>query len=150
METTIPESPSVSNWLSYHQNLVENIKYAKSQQWRLAYYILLLLAGVIGLSRTLGAQPQVSIILFLIAVALAVAGTHFLLKFQNDLTRYRKNIKKVREKFPVDLQELSAHEPAEGDPSYYTDFLYLLVSVIWVATALVAWVIGFVQLVFCR
>jgi hypothetical protein len=140
----------LSDWLSYHRLLVDDIKYAKSQQWRLAYYILLLLAAVIALSKTLGSEPEVKIILFITSLLLAAAGTHFLRKFQKDLTRYRQNISKVRAKFPDDLRDVATYEPAEGDPTYYADFLHLLIGVIWVAFIFVAWAIKFWNLIFCR
>ena len=105
MEEAKTESPKLSDWLSYHRLLVDDIKYAKSQQWRLAYYTLLLLAAIIGLSKTLGSGPEVKIILFVTSLALAVAGTYFLRKFQKDLTRYRQNISKVREKFPLNFKK---------------------------------------------
>jgi hypothetical protein len=150
MEESTIESPKLSDWLSYHRLLVDDIKYAKSQQWRLAYYTLLLLAAVIGLSKALDSGPEVKIILFITSVLLAVAGTYFLRKFQKDLTRYRQNISKVREKFPNDLREIATYEPAEGAPTYYADFLHLLIGVIWAAVIFVAWAIKFWNLIFCR
>jgi hypothetical protein len=149
MEESRKESPKLSDWLSYHRLLVDDIKYAKSQQWLLAYYILLLLAAVIGLSKALGTKPEVTIVLFITSLVLAVSGTCFLTKFQQDLNRYRKNIKRVREKFPDDLQDIAKYEPAEGDPGYYATFLYLLIGVIWVGVIFVGWAIKFWHLLFC-
>ena len=85
MEESKTGSPQLSDWLSYHRLLVDDIQYAKSQQWRLAYYILLLMAAVIGLSKTLGSETKVTIILFITSLMLATAGTYFLHKFQKDL-----------------------------------------------------------------
>ena len=81
MEKSRTEPPKLSDWLSYHRLLVDDIKYAKSQQWRLAYYTLLLLAAVIGLSKTLGSEFEVTIVLFITSIILAVAGTYFLHKW---------------------------------------------------------------------
>jgi uncharacterized membrane protein len=150
MEESKTESAKLSDWLSYHRLLVDDIKYAKSQQWSLTYYTLLLLATVVGLSKTLGSGPEVKIILFLVALIIAVAGTHFLRKFQKDLTRYRQNISKVREKFPKDLKKIADYVPAEGDPTYYADFLHLLIGAIWVAAIFTAWAINFLDLILCK
>ena len=139
----------LSDWLAYYSILIEDIRYAKNQQWRLCYYVLLLLGAVIGLSRVLGQSPQVRIILFIASVTLAVAGTHYLLKFQEDLRRYRETIRDVRSKFPKDLQELVRYKPAEEDSTYYIDFLRLLIIVIWAGVVFVGWGIGFWGLLFC-
>ena len=149
MEESNKEPPKLSDWLSYHRLLVDDIKYVKNQQWRLTFYTLLLLAGIIALSKTIDSGPEVKIILFIISLMLAAAGTYFLLKFQKDLTRYRENISKVREKFPDDLRKIATYVPAEGDPTYYSDFLFLLVGVIWATLIFVAWAIKFWNLLFC-
>jgi hypothetical protein len=104
MEESKSQSTKLSDWLAYYQILIEDVRYAKSQQWRLCYYILLLLGAVFGLSRVFGQKSEIIIVLFIISVILAIAGTHFLLKFQRDLKRYRENIKNVRDKFPEDCE----------------------------------------------
>jgi hypothetical protein len=146
------KSPSiaVAEWLSYHQTLIEDIKFAKSQQWRLAYYVLLLQGAIIGLSKTLPTHNVTIIILSMATLFIAIFGTYFLLKFQNDMTRYRSNIKKVRSKFPSDLKEIATYESAEGDPAYYSGFLYFIISFIWLGAILVGWSIGFWNFIFCR
>jgi hypothetical protein len=118
MEESKSQSTKLSDWLAYYQLLIEDVRYAKSQQWRLCYYILLLLGAVFGLSRVFGQKSEIIIVLFIISVILAIAGTHFLLKFQRDLKRYRENIKNVRDKFPEDLQKIVRYKPAEEDPTY--------------------------------
>jgi hypothetical protein len=150
MGNTEPESTNLSDWLAYYQILIEDVRYGKSQQWRLCYYILLLLVALFALSRTLGQKTEVTIVLFIAAVLLGTAGTHFLLKFQKDLRRYRENIKSVRDKFPKDLQEIARYKPAEEDSTYYIDFLYLLIGVIWAGVIFLGWTIGFWGLLFCK
>lgn len=150
MEEIKPASTKLSDWLAYYQILIEDARYAKNQQWRLCYYVLLLLVAVIGLSRALGQKPEVTTILFTTSVILAIAGTYFLLKFQKDLRRYRQTIGNVRDKFPEDLQELVRYKPAEGESTYYVDFLYLSIGVIWAGAIFVGWTIGFWSLLFCK
>lgn len=144
------EEPKPVDWLSYYKILIEDIRYAKNQQWRLAYYTLLLLGATAAASRYLKPPLQATIALFLAALALSIFATHYLFKFQRDLWRYRTNVSRIREeKFPDDLRDISKYDPAEKDPYYYSDFLTLLVVVIWVVLFFVAWAIGFWQLLFC-
>ena len=145
-----PEKTNLADWLAYYHILIEDVRYAKSQQWRLCYYILLLLVAVFALSRTLGQKTEVSIVLFITAILLAIAGTYFLFKFQKDLRRYRENIKNVRNKFPKDLQEIVRYKPAEEASTYYIDFLYLLIGVIWAGVIFLSWTVGFWGLLFCK
>jgi hypothetical protein len=140
---------SVSDCLSYHQTLIDDIKFAKGQQWRLAYYILLLEGAIIGIFKALPKRTAITIVLFTTVLVVSAFGTLFLFKFQKDLTRYRGNIKKIRANFPEELKKISAYEPAEGDSTYYAGFLVFIVSVIWVGFVFVGWIIGFWNLIFC-
>ncbi len=139
MEESNNKTIELSDWIAYYKILVEDIQYAKNQQWRLTYYIVLLLAAIIGLSELFKTKSILQIILLIAAVLLGILGTYFLNKFQKDLTRYRENIGKVRNKFFGDLQEISRFEPAEGNPTYYVSFLSLLIGVIWVSVFFVVW-----------
>jgi len=143
------ESVNLSEWLTYYRILVDDIRFAKQQQWRLTYYTLLLLAAIIAISRHLEPELSATIVLFIIALALATAGTYYLERFQKDLIRYRSDVAKIRqEKFPPDLGNIAAYKPAEKDPAYYRDFLILLIIVIWVGLFLVGWAIKFWHLLF--
>ena len=133
----------LSDWLTYHKILIDDIQYAKNQQWRLAYYTILLLAAVFGLSKVLITNSVIVNILFLIAILLGVVGTYFLLKFQKDIKRYRQNIGKVRENFPEDLYHIAKFEKAEGKPTYYASFLILMIGVIWAGVFIVGWSLKF-------
>lgn len=142
---------SLTDWLAYYKILIEDIKYAKTQQWRLAYYTLVLLGAIVALSQYLNPKLPATIVLFIAALLIAIFGTYYLRKFQKDLRRYRTNVSRIREKrFPADLREVSKFEPAEKDPAYYTDFLNLLIVVIWVGLFLVGWAIKFWHLLFTK
>jgi hypothetical protein len=139
-----------ADWLAYYQILIDDIKYAKQQQWRLAYYALLLFAAVVALSGYLDSKPSSTITLFIVKFFLAVSGTYYLRKFQRDIRRYRTNVSTIRNKyFPPDLRDIAQYEPADKDPYYYGDFLTLLVAVIWLSWFFVAWAIDFWRLLFC-
>jgi hypothetical protein len=138
MQKTNYSPIELSNWIAYYKILVEDIRYAKNQQWRLTYYIVLLLAALIGLSELFKRNWILQTILIIAAILLAIFGTRFLCKFQKDLTRYRSNIGKIRKKFPGYLHDIAKFEPAEGNPTYYVSFLSLLIGVIWVSVFLVA------------
>jgi hypothetical protein len=139
----------LDQWISYYQILIDDVKYAKSQQWQVSYYVMILLAAIIGLSKVLPQKIAVKIVLFIAAFLLATIGTYILLRFQKDLRRYRENIAKIRNVFPDDLKEIATYKPAE-DKSYYVNILYILIGTIWVSVLFVGWVIGFWSILFCN
>ena len=143
-------STGLSDWLAYYQILIDDVKYAKGQQWHVSYYILILLSAAIGLSKILSIKPVTQIVLFVFSCILATVGTLILSRFQKDLRRYRENISKVRSKFPEDLHDIANYEPAEEDPSYYAFVLYVQIATIWVAVGFAGWAIGFWKLLFCN
>jgi len=52
MSDSSNKKAELSDWLAYHKSLINDIQFAKNQQWRLAYYTVLLLAAVFGLSKS--------------------------------------------------------------------------------------------------
>jgi len=95
----------LSDWIAYYQILIDDIKYAKRQQWNLCYYALLIFGAIVGLTQigNLNLKNYIDEIRW-IAVGLATSISCFLIQFQLDIWRYRKNVKKiVKNKFPEDL-----------------------------------------------
>jgi len=148
MEKSDQKKATTDQWFQYFQIVIDDIKFAKMQQWRLVYYILLLQVAIVGVYAMPGKFYMEITILFTLSAFLAIFGTYFLIKFQNDLTCYRNRKGKCIDNFPYDLRDIVRDEKAEGDPGYYISFLRLQISIIWISVALVGWIIGFWKLIF--
>ena len=76
----------LSDWLAYYQILIDDIKYAKRQQWNLCYYALLIFGAIVGLTQieNLNLKNYIDEIRW-IAMSLATFISCFLIQFQFDI-----------------------------------------------------------------
>jgi hypothetical protein len=122
----------LSDWLVYYQTLIDDIKYAKRQQWNLCYYALLIFGAIVGLTQieNLNLKNYIDKIKW-VAMGLATFTSCFLILFQRDIWRYRKNIKKIIDnKFPNDLADIASY-PKASSRFYYIFFLIFSIGIVW-------------------
>jgi hypothetical protein len=133
---------SLSDWLSYYQILGEDVKFAKLQQWRLAYYILLIQGAIIAIHTQLTGKIAATIMLFIITFFVSAVGTRYLYRFHDDLKGYRENMFKVIKKIPDELIKTADLKPLEEVDKQYKIFLGFIVSIIWTGFVFVGWILG--------
>ena len=121
-----------------YQVAIDDIKYIKTRQWSVTYYLLLLYAALIGfyrLDNSNGADSAcVARVLAFMAVSVALLGTYYLLDFQWNLSKYRKVIRYIIETKKLS-DGFSAHENEKDwdehtsllkDPVFPISFLAIL------------------------
>jgi len=96
MEHSNTSSPQEDFRMRY-KIYIDDIKYAKSRQWTVTYYLLLLFVAVVGLAELLKFEILevsiiVNILLSVSALIVGFLGRFFLDKLHNDIVRYRKNL----------------------------------------------------------
>jgi len=80
----------------WYQVALEDIRFAKSQQWRVVYYVIALFFGIVGFQSQFEKNPLLpwqEKFLIIIPWLLAVGGTCMLLQFQRTMQGYRKRLK---------------------------------------------------------
>ena len=85
-----------------YQILINDIKYIKSRQWAVTYYLLLIFFAIIGFYEALGIENMnvsepiifllLKLVLSLIAAAVPIVGLYFLKEFNRALARYREEL----------------------------------------------------------
>lgn len=80
-----------------YQVIIDDIKYIKSRQWAVTYYLLLLFAAIIGFYKIISPEQVIlscwlRCILFMVAVGVAVFGILFLNGLEKTLARYRERL----------------------------------------------------------
>lgn len=126
-------------WLTYYDILVNDIRFAKSQIWRLVYYVILLYAAIFYLSNSPHFGTVGKYILFFSSLFLASFGSHYLLGFYKDIKIYRKKLEDTRVNLPCDLGKIA--RPESTDPKHER-LKHLLLIVIWISFLLVVWAMG--------
>ena len=123
------------------QVILDDIKYIKSRQWSVTYYLLLLFAAIIGFSSLLNHGCLERSTLLTIAILVALLGTFYQVDFQTRLFNYRKRlIDKV-------LPNLSdKFQKTEKEPPRYTSwfrdfwaFTFPFILMIWFGAFFVFW-----------
>jgi hypothetical protein len=73
--------------------IIDDIKYIKSRQWAVTYYLLLLFAAIISFHHLVNpVYPWQEKILTFIAILVAALGTFYLMEFQYRLSLYRERL----------------------------------------------------------
>ncbi len=88
------ESNVIEDFRMRYQITMDDIKYIKSRQWVVTYYLLLLFVAIIGFYKIISPEHGTlpcwqRAILFMIPVGIAVLGIWFLYRFQKTLARFR-------------------------------------------------------------
>ena len=102
--------------LSYTTS-VEDIRFAKQQQWRLTYYALLLMIGIFYLRSNNELDLIWHIALALITVGIAVSAVLLIIEIEKDLHGYRSKMIKIENALSSEFKKIN---PADKDKLKYT------------------------------
>ena len=92
------QSTENSEFLNRYSILIDDIKYLKSRQWTITYYLLLLYAAIIGFYKLMGFDDGTGYcieksVLIILTFLIAALGTVYQCVFQSRLSRYRTLLK---------------------------------------------------------
>jgi len=94
MDTKEKEESTFADFRMRYSVCVEDIRYVKSRQWSVTYYLILLFAAIIGFAAAQGSDLRIAlrILLSIMGLIVALTGTCFLCQFQKDLAKYRRRL----------------------------------------------------------
>lgn len=97
MDTKVKMESTVADFRMRYQITINDIKYIKTRQWAVTYYLLLLYAAIIGFSEIIKPDQGIlpcwqRVVLYLTIVGIAVFGIFLLNNFEKTLARYRKGL----------------------------------------------------------
>lgn len=116
---------------------VENIRFAKRQQWMVAYYALLLYAAIIGYIKIAGMQKTdietvfstwEELFLYIAIILVVFLGTTYLFLQHNWNCKNRRRLKNIYKKFPREAKRVLEHKGAI-DTSFTKD-IWLIVGLL--------------------
>jgi len=133
--------------------LIDDIKYMKSRQWTVTYYLLVLYGAIVGFYKLMGfdqgkdfcVQKNVLIIMTLLV---AVLGTIYQCDFQSRVTRYRKLLYGVIDHLSEEFRKFEQSalkerfKNAEGYISWWNGFwlfTFPFILMLWIGAGLVYW-----------
>ena len=105
---------------------IDNIRFAKKQQWRITYYALILMVGIKYLAQKyklflFSKNISSSVIIWLIAIAALVAFG----KCEWDIcTNYRKRLRETRQRLSSEFKKV--YQPKKIYGSWLYDLLWIL------------------------
>jgi len=131
MSSKLPRTKGISDWIAYYRILIDDIKFAKRQQWNICYYTLLIFGAIIGLTQIKNLELRNYVCLIIsIAAFIAIYVSYLLIQFQMDIWRYRKNAKIIIEnKFPYDIASIASY-PKAASWKYYVSFPIFAILII--------------------
>ena len=125
-----------------YQITAQEIKYVKYLQWAITCYALLLIAAIVGFHDILFHPTAFEkFLLVIIAFAIAIAGTLYLINLQKTLSLYRDKLATITNQF----SESSRGGLLESHPEYSSARYYLLaiilpfILVMFIGASFVAW-----------
>lgn len=83
---------------------VEDIKFAKLQQWRITYYAMLLMAGIFYIRTYYQLHCFWHICLIIFILVLAFIALMLLYKIEKDILKYRTRIKEIQGNLSQNIQ----------------------------------------------
>jgi hypothetical protein len=97
MDKQVEKDRAMADFRMRYQVTIDDIKYIKTRQWAVTYYLLLLYAAVIGFYKIMKPDHGIipcwqKVVLYLTIVGIAVFGIFFLNKLEKTLARYRKRL----------------------------------------------------------
>ncbi len=137
--------------------LIDDIKYIKTRQWTVTYYLLLLYGAIIGFYKLiLSSGVEISCIqksiLMLITLSIGGIGTIYQVKFHSRLIKYRRLLDKILDENYLSQKYIDFEKEALGERkrnekdeiAWINDFwLYTLPFIIMllIGVAFVSWYI---------
>ena len=133
--------------------LIDDIKYLKSRQWIITYYLLLLYAAIIGFCRLMGFDKNNDFcfektLLSILILLIATFGTIYQFVFQSTIHRYRTLLKGTLPHLSDSFRkfENDALSKRFGNENGYTSwwngfwlFTFPFIMIFWISAGLIIW-----------
>lgn len=134
-----------------YQIFIDDIKYIKTRQWTVTYYLLLIFAAIVGFSKAVGLQAKGDFslgrnLLSLLAFLTAALGTFYQCNFQSRIKQYRTLILEIiNEREPKLSDDFAAWDRGSiGDIDEYTSwwkdfwvFTFPFILMLWLGVVFV-------------
>jgi hypothetical protein len=128
-----------------YQVYSSQIEFSKHQQWTAAYYGILLLGGVFGLSKlflignslpyiTYYTIPFPFLALLFLTFLIPFLGTAYIVKNETSMCEARRAFKKIRIQLSLSFQKNVKYGPNYTSPSYDCLFWFPLITSLWIAS----------------
>ena len=87
--------------LTIYSKLIDDIQFAKLQQWRTVYYCVILLGAILTSTKTFCSPSSkfINLILSIVSGAIGILGCIAIIIFQRSLNEYRKKVNKLKYEF---------------------------------------------------
>ena len=133
---------SADDFRNEYSNIADAIKYIKSRQWTITYYLLLLYPAFIGFFKLMHPGPgpglglasnlcNIKIVLSILSIGTSALGMCYQINFQNRLCEYRKRRYKIFKHMSKDFVNFMKDENSETNCSWlkkFWPFKYFYVS----------------------
>jgi hypothetical protein len=142
-----------SEFLNRYSILIDDIKYLKSRQWTITYYLLVLYAAIIAFYKLMNFDKGNDIclektLLTILILLIAVLGTIHQCSFQSRITRYRNLIEDILPHFSEPFRdfEINALKERFINEKRYSSwwngfwlFTFPFITIFWVTSVLIIW-----------
>jgi len=148
-----------AEFLKRYSILIDDIKYLKSRQWTITYYLLLLYAAIIGFYKLMGFDKPMGFdkgsdvcfektILSILILMIATFGTIYQWLFQSRISRYRTLLKATFPHLSDSFRkfEIDALKERFGNENGYTSwwngfwlFTFPFIMIFWISAGLIIW-----------
>jgi hypothetical protein len=142
-------SQGQEHFLAFYQNAVEEIRFLKTQQWKIANYALLLYAAIIVISSQYIKPPLSTgdcILLIFLALFIATCAIRVLVRLESSIQTARSQYEEASKRFPPEARKM-ADEFQKRSPKR-SDIMILLVIVVCVSALITVWLIVRTHLIF--
>jgi hypothetical protein len=127
-----------------YQITADEIKYVKYLQWAITCYALLLIAAIVGFHDVLfHPTPFEKFILVMIAFAIAIAGTLYLINLQKTLSKCQGRLTTISNRFSEFSREALLDPPPDYSRFryYFLTLILPFILVMVVGAFLVTWIV---------
>lgn len=149
----LQNNSSVQDFRMRYPVLIDDIKYIKSRQWVVTYYLLLLYGGIAGFYKLMefdiGKNPCVQKnVLVIITLLVATLGTYYQYDFQDRIVQYRKHLYDLLNNFSEEFRQSEnkliekRFANIEGYISWWNGFwlfTFPFILMLWIGALFVCW-----------
>ena len=142
-----------NEFLNRFSILIDDIKYIKSRQWTVTYYLLLLYAALIGFYKLMGFHKGADFcfeknLLCILTLLVAGLGTIYQYEFQSRVTRYRRLLNGVLDHLSKpyrDFERDAFKERFKTEDRYiswwngFWLFTFPFIIILWVGATFIFW-----------
>ena len=129
----------------WYRITIDDINFVKMQQWRITYYVILLLAGIAGFYQILhsinkAVCPSQKHIMIFLGLMLVFVGTTLLLLFQHTMANYRKRLtRKILPELAWKMRQVMSSESTKSRVPYTSFFKDFFIVAVLILSMIGAW-----------